>query len=198
MNCETAESDPPLAQAERTGDGEEPPPLLCFDAACGCALSPRTRITTEIGPQSGTIQAYSYTESHYGKSDTLPISCLRSVILRSEAEPVLSAAEGKNPVPGKQATCRAKNETLRFAQGDIGKCDFCLNALNHAQRPCGISALLRRTIVQPRVLSCLQLPLLRHYCGTGGTGRRNRGQLPGVTQPEKPVTMTLVGGPFLF
>jgi hypothetical protein len=58
---------------------------------------------------------------HYSKSDTLPISCLRSVILRSEAT--------KNPVPSKQVTCRAKNETLRFAQGDIGKCDFCLNAL---------------------------------------------------------------------
>jgi hypothetical protein len=58
--------------------------------------------------------------THYGKSDTLPISRLRSVILRSEAT--------KNLVSGKQATCRVKNETLRSAQGDIGKCDFCLNA----------------------------------------------------------------------
>jgi len=60
MDCNTAESDLPLTQAERTGDGEEPPPLLHFNAACGCAPSPRTRITTESrsrfkaqsGPQS--------------------------------------------------------------------------------------------------------------------------------------------------
>lgn len=57
---------------------------------------------------------------HYSKSDTLSISYLQSVILRGEAT--------KNPVPGKQATCCVKNETLRFAQDDIGKCDFCLNA----------------------------------------------------------------------
>ena len=58
-----------------------------------------------------------------------------NVILRSEAEPVLSEAEGKNPVSGEQVTCRVKNETLRGvypehsrrAQGDISKCDFCLN-----------------------------------------------------------------------
>ena len=67
MNCETAESDPPLAQAERTGDGEEPPLLLhvkvrCFNAACESALSARTRITAEIGPQSGAIPSYSYIE----------------------------------------------------------------------------------------------------------------------------------------
>ena len=62
MDGKTVESDPPLTQAERTGDGEEPPPLLHFNAACGCALSPCTRINTEIGPQSGTIQSYSYTE----------------------------------------------------------------------------------------------------------------------------------------
>ena len=63
MDCKTAESDLPLTQAERMGDGEEPPPLPRFNVAYGCALSPRTRITTEIGPQSGTIQSCSYTES---------------------------------------------------------------------------------------------------------------------------------------
>jgi len=62
MECKTAESDLPLIQAERTEDGEEPPPLLHLNAAWGCAPSSRTQITTEIGPQSGTIQSYSYTE----------------------------------------------------------------------------------------------------------------------------------------
>jgi len=56
MECKTAESDLPLIQAERTEKGEEPPPLLHFNAAQGCAPSPRTQITIEIGPQSGTIQ----------------------------------------------------------------------------------------------------------------------------------------------
>jgi hypothetical protein len=62
MECKTAESDLPLIQAERTEDGEEPPPLLHFNAAWGCAPSSRTQITIEIGPQSETIQSYSYTE----------------------------------------------------------------------------------------------------------------------------------------
>jgi hypothetical protein len=62
MECKTAESDLPLIQAERTEEGEEPPPLLHFNAARGCAPSPRTQITIEIGPQSGTIPSYSYTE----------------------------------------------------------------------------------------------------------------------------------------
>ena len=42
-----------------------------------------------------------------------------TVILRSGATPALSEAEGKNLAPGKQETCWARNETLRFAQGDI-------------------------------------------------------------------------------
>ena len=63
MDCKKAESDLPLMQAERTEDGEEPPLLLHFNAACRRAFSPRTRTTTKIGPQSGTIQTYPYTES---------------------------------------------------------------------------------------------------------------------------------------
>jgi hypothetical protein len=62
MECKTAESDLPLIQAERTEEGEEPPPLLHFNSAWGCAPSSRTQITIEIGPQSGTIPSYSYTE----------------------------------------------------------------------------------------------------------------------------------------
>ena len=62
MECKTAESDLPLIQAERTEDGEEPPQLLHFNAARGCAPSSRTQITIEIGPRSGTIPSYSYTK----------------------------------------------------------------------------------------------------------------------------------------
>jgi hypothetical protein len=51
------------------------------------------------------------------------------VILRSEAT--------KNPVSGKQATSHVKNETLRFAQGDIDKCDFYPNAIQHKRQTKG-------------------------------------------------------------
>ena len=40
--------------------------------------------------------------------------CDGPVILRSEATPVLSEAEGKNLVFGKQAFCYAENEILRL------------------------------------------------------------------------------------
>ena len=63
MNCETAESDLPLMQAERTEDCREPQSLLNVNAAYSCALLPRTRIIIEIGPQSGIIQTCPHTES---------------------------------------------------------------------------------------------------------------------------------------
>jgi hypothetical protein len=110
MDCKTAESDLPLTQAERTGDGEEPPPLLHFNAARGCTFSPRTQITIEIGPQSGIISSYLYTEP-------------------------------------------------------------CTAALWDDRAPVGSVALAIRW---------------------------NIGQPSGVTQPEKPATVTSVGGPFLF
>jgi hypothetical protein len=155
-------------QTERTGDDEEPPPLLHLNATYGGVLSPRTRITTEIGPQSGTIQSHSYIESHCGKSDTLPISFLGPVILRSEAT--------NNPVPRKQATCRVKNETLRFAQGDIGKCGFCPQCIESCKAALWDDRAPAGSVVFP-------------ICW-------NIGQPPGATQPEKLVAMTPVGGPF--
>ena len=64
------------------------------------------------------------------RSRTLSISRLQSVILRSEAT--------KNPISGKQATCCVKNETLRFAQGDISKCDSYLNAIFQGEAGCSL------------------------------------------------------------
>jgi len=48
-----------------------------------------------------------------GAKLTLSRLLWRSVILRSEAEPALSEAEGKNLVFDKQVFCCAKNEILR-------------------------------------------------------------------------------------
>jgi hypothetical protein len=44
------------------------------------------------------------------------------VILRSEAEPVLSKVEGKNPVPGNQKPATRRTRLLRQAQGRLFAC----------------------------------------------------------------------------
>jgi hypothetical protein len=141
MDCNTAESDLPLTQAERTEDGEEPPLLLHFNAACGCVLSPRTQITIEIGPQPGTIQ--------------LPLLRYRLIhtFSRSRSKAQSGPQSAFKPLDGstERSTARLSSPKSERSRRRLAKvcglagaiCDLLI--WNHAQRSCGM-------IVHPRVL----------------------------------------------
>ncbi len=178
MSCGTAESDLPLTQAERTGDGEEPPPLLHLNGACGCAPSPRTRITTEIGPQSGTIQPYSYTAPCTAAlwNDHAPMD---SAVLAIRWNIGVCKCWGSEPFDLAQDERRLSSEAHRN------------QASGFTNNPLGLDTSLRSYSTGAGLGLFPMLPdfYMRLW---------NIGQPPGVTQPEKLATMTPVGGPFLF
>jgi hypothetical protein len=190
MECKTAESDLPLIQAERTEDGEEPPPLLHFNAAQGCAPSSRTQITIEIGPQSGTIQlpllqyrlirtfsrsrfkAQSGPQSAFRLS-TVGLSAASRVVQRIETKALAQMRSLGFDMAPRYAPSLFNRRSLPYPSyiafwpldcGPAGAiCD--LPILNHAQRSCGM-------IVHPQVLLCLFAILW------------NRGQPPGSHSPR--------------
>ena len=170
MNRGTAEPDLPLTQAERRGDGEEPPPLLHFNAACRCAFSPRTRITTEVDPQSGTISSYSYTES-----------C--TAALWDDYAPMGSAVLA---IRWNIGVCKCWGSERRLSSEAYRN-----QATGFTNNPLGLDTSLRSYSTSAGLGLFPMLPdfYMRLW---------NIGQPPGVTQPEKLATMTPVGGPFLF
>ena len=178
MDCETAESDLPLMQAEQMGDGEEPPPLLPFNATYGCALSSRTRITTEIGPQSGTIPPYSYTESCTAArwDDHAPMDSAVPAIRWNIG---VCKCWGSEPFDLAQDRRRLSSEAYRN------------QASGFTNNPLGLDTSLRSYSTGVGLGLFPMLPDFYMHLW-------NIGQPPGVTQPEKLATMTSVGGPFLF